>query len=87
MSAPPQPVPPHLDADIAATIAALRQQVDAQQKQPATQRSELDYAQLKIRVLEERLRLERIKKYGKPSEKLSDLQLDLLDHEPRGIER
>jgi transposase len=42
----------------------------------------LEYAELKIRVLEERLRLERIAKYGKRSETLSDLQLDLLDLEP-----
>jgi transposase len=57
-------------------------QVTEQQKQLATQRSELDYAQLKIRVLEERLRKQRIEKYGKHSEKLSDLQLELLDLEP-----
>jgi len=37
---------------------------------------------MKIRVLEERLRLQRIKKYGPASEKLSDAQLDLLDLEP-----
>ena len=43
---------------------------------------ELQWAHLKIRVLEERLRLERIKKYGAASEKLSDAQLDLLDLEP-----
>ncbi|HSM79624.1 MAG TPA: IS66 family transposase [Bryobacteraceae bacterium] len=43
---------------------------------------QLEWAHLKIRVLEERLRLERIKKYGPASEKLSDAQLDLLDLEP-----
>jgi len=37
---------------------------------------------LKIRVLEERLRLERICKYGPGSEKLSDAQLELLELEP-----
>src|ERR1017187_3727177 len=37
---------------------------------------------MKIRVLEERLRLQRIKKYGAAGEKLSDAQLDLLDLEP-----
>ena len=36
----------------------------------------------KIQVLEERLRLERIKKYGPGSEKLSDAQLQLLELEP-----
>ena len=43
---------------------------------------ELNWAQWKIRLLEERLRLERVKKYGASSEKLSDAQLDLLDLEP-----
>lgn len=43
---------------------------------------ELEWAHLKIRVLEERLRLERIAKYGPKSEKLSDAQLELLDGEP-----
>ena len=43
---------------------------------------QLHWAQLKIQVLEEQLRLERIKKYGPGSEKLSDAQLDLLDLEP-----
>lgn len=43
---------------------------------------ELQWARLKIQVLEERLRLERIKKYGPGSEKLSDAQLNLLDLEP-----
>jgi transposase len=45
-------------------------------------RKELAWAKLKIQVLEERLRLERIKKYGPGSEKLSDAQLQLLDLEP-----
>ena len=42
----------------------------------------LQYAEWKIRVLEERLRLLRIAKYGAGSEKLSDAQLELLDLEP-----
>ena len=37
---------------------------------------------MKIRVLEERLRLQRIEKYGPKSEKLSDAQLELLEGEP-----
>jgi len=37
---------------------------------------------LKIQVLEERLRLQRIQKYGPGSEKLSDAQLSLLELEP-----
>jgi len=43
---------------------------------------ELQHAQMKVQVLEERLRLARIAKYGKASEKLSDLQLELLELEP-----
>jgi transposase len=42
----------------------------------------LAWAELKIQVLEERLRLERIKKYGPGSEKLNDAQLQLLGLEP-----
>jgi transposase len=45
-------------------------------------KNQLQFAELKIRVLEERLRLERIKKYGPGSEKLSDAQLELLELEP-----
>jgi transposase len=45
-------------------------------------KQELAWANLKIRVLEERLRLQRINKYGPKSEKLSDLQLELLEREP-----
>ena len=43
---------------------------------------QLYLAQLKIEVLEERLRLQRIQKYGPASEKLSDAQLELLEGEP-----
>jgi transposase len=56
-------------------IAQLQRTVDAQEK-------ELHYSRLKIQVLEERLRQQLIAKYGKASEKLSDLQLKLLDLEP-----
>jgi transposase len=45
-------------------------------------KQELQWALLKIQVLEERLRLERIKKYGPASEKLSSAQLELLNLEP-----
>lgn len=43
---------------------------------------QLYWAQLKIQVLEERLRLQRMQKYGPGSEKLSDRQLELLEGEP-----
>ncbi len=47
---------------------------------------ELEFSKLKIQVLEERLRLQRIEKYGPSSEKLSSLQLELLEQEP-GVSR
>jgi transposase len=56
-------------------IAQLEKQVESQKK-------ELEYARLKIQVLEERLRQQRIARYGPGSEKLSNLQLDLLEEEP-----
>jgi transposase len=42
----------------------------------------LRFAEYKVRVLEERLRLIRINKYGPGSEQLSDAQLELLEAEP-----
>src|SRR6201987_748032 len=49
-------------------------------------RDRLALAEYKVRVLEERLRLIRIDKYGPGSEKLSDAQLELLELEP-GVSR
>ncbi len=43
---------------------------------------QLQFAYLKIQLLEERLRLERIHKYGPASEKLNNAQLELLEQEP-----
>jgi transposase len=43
---------------------------------------QLEYAEHKVQLLEERLRLQRIEKYGPGSEKLSNLQLELLETEP-----
>src|ERR1700724_3282586 len=45
-------------------------------------RDRLKFAEYKVRVLEERLRLVQIEKYGPGSEKLSDAQLELLELEP-----
>jgi transposase len=42
----------------------------------------LRFAECKVQLLEERLRLIRINKYGPGSEKLSDAQLELLEVEP-----
>ena len=45
-------------------------------------KSKLQYAELRIRVLEERLRLKRIEKHGAGGEKLSQTQLELFELEP-----
>ena len=45
-------------------------------------KSKLQYAELRIRVLEERLRLMRIEKYGAGGEKLSQAQMRLFELEP-----
>ena len=42
----------------------------------------LQFTELRVLVLEERLRLRRIEKYGAGSEKLSNLQLEMLEQEP-----
>ena len=45
-------------------------------------KSKLQYAELRIRVLEERLRLMRIEKYGAGGEKLCHAQMQLFELEP-----
>jgi len=62
------PNPPQPAPDDSPEVAELKRQ--------------LQWAHLKIQVLEERLRLQRIQKYGPASEKLSDAQLELLELEP-----
>jgi hypothetical protein len=62
----------HLDTSL---LAAVSGKFDAYE-------NELQYARMKNQVLEERLRQQRIAKYGPGSEKLSHLQLELLDLEP-----
>ena len=56
-------------------FAAVTNKLDSYQNR-------LQYAELKIQVLEERLRLKRIQKYGPGSEKLTNEQLELLELEP-----
>jgi len=83
VSAPLQPtLPPRSDPFIVEFIAQLQQQLDAKEKHLQSTSTALANAQLKIQLLEERLRLARIARYGKTSEKLSDLQLELLELEP-----
>ena len=63
-------------------FAAVSDQFSNLQNAVLSYQNKLQYAELKIRVLEERLRLARIAKYGPGSEKLSDAQLELLELEP-----
>jgi transposase len=56
-------------------IEQLKQKLDSTEQR-------LQFAELKILVLEERLRQQRIAKYGPGSEKLSDAQMELLELEP-----
>jgi transposase len=81
-SADPDPV-------VAAIIAQLQEKVAAQEKvigdkdaELMRSRQALQASEMHVEKLKEALRLERIRKYGKQSEKLSDLQLALLDLEP-----
>ncbi|MGB8580559.1 MAG: IS66 family transposase zinc-finger binding domain-containing protein, partial [Candidatus Sulfotelmatobacter sp.] len=76
MSTPSEPtVAANSDPFMAEVVAQLEKQLESERK-------ELAYARLKIQVLEEQLRQQRIAQYGPGSEKLSDLQLQLLDEEP-----
>jgi len=67
-------------------FAAVSDQFSHLQNTVLSYQNKLQYAELKIRVLEERLRLARIAKYGPGSERLSDAQLELLELEP-GVSR
>ena len=67
-------------------LTAISDQFSNFQKTVTSYQNQLEYAELKIRVLEERLRQQRIAKYGPGSEKLSDEQLELLELEP-GVSR
>jgi transposase len=71
-----------LDPAVAVVLGQLEEQVEAQDRVIAEKSQALAAAEAIIQQLKEALRLERIKKYGKQSEKLSDLQLQLLDLEP-----
>ena len=73
------PLPVVLDPVAIEIIAQLKQEME---QAIAAKDQIIALSELKIQKLEEALRLERVKKYGKQSEKLSDLQLKLLDLEP-----
>jgi len=71
-----------LDPLVVAVMEQLEEQVEAKDRVIAEKNQALAAAEAIIQQLKEALRLERIRKYGKQSEKLSDLQLELLDREP-----
>src|SRR5208282_4194456 len=75
-------LPVVLDPVAAAIIMQLKQTIAEQDQQIARSQQALRTTEMRVQKLEEELRLERIKKYGVRSEKLSDLQLQLLDLEP-----
>jgi transposase len=75
-------LPATLDPVAAAIIAQLKQTIAEQNQQIACSQQALRTTEMRVQKLEEELRLERIKKYGLRSEKLSHLQLQLLDLEP-----
>ncbi len=64
-------------------LAAAPPTIDLSDPPPVVElKRQLQLAYLKIQVLEERLRLQRIQKYGPASERLNDAQLELLEEEP-----
>lgn len=64
-------------------LAAAPPVIDPSDPLPVVElKRQLQFAHLKIQLLEERLRLQRIQKYGPASEKLNDAQLELLEEEP-----
>ena len=75
-------LPAGLDPVVAAIMEQLQQKVEAKDRVIAEKGQALAAAEAIIQQLKEALRLERIRKYGRQSETLSDLQLELLDREP-----
>jgi hypothetical protein len=63
-------------------IEQLKKQLNTTTQQWAVTSERLQLSELRVQLLEEKLRLERIAKYGPGSEKLTSLQLELLELEP-----
>jgi transposase len=87
----PFPPPETLDAQLREQLAAtlpgplwekLNGSLQRDQQRLTLTEERLRFAEYKVRVLEERLRLIRINKYGPGSETLCDAQLELLEAEP-----
>jgi transposase len=79
------PLPAVLDPVVAAVVEQLRsemrREVEAKDRVIAEKNQALSAAEAIIQQLKEALRAERVARYGKRSEKLSDLQFQLLDLE------
>ena len=58
------------------------QQLDTTTRQLNVTSQRLQLSELRVQLLEDKLRLQRIAKYGPGSEKLTNLQLELLELEP-----
>ena len=65
-----------------ATLSDAEKIIEQRQQMIEQLQQKLQFTELRVLVLEERLRLRRIEKYGAGSEKLSNLQLELLEQEP-----
>lgn len=63
-------------------IEQLQRKSEQLQKNGEELQKKLQYSELRVLVLEEKLRQRRIEKYGAGSEKLSNLQLEMLEQEP-----
>jgi transposase len=76
------PLPVVLDPVVAAVLEQLKEKVEAKDRIIAEKDQALSAAEAIIQQLKEALRAERVARYGQRSEKLSDLQFQLLDLEP-----
>src|ERR1700693_2853983 len=80
------PLPAVLDPVVAAVVEQLRgemrREVEVKDRIIAEKDQALSAAEAIIQQLKEALRAERVARYGQRSERLSDLQLQLLDLEP-----
>src|ERR1017187_7501257 len=76
------PVAVAINAQLMAQLKAKDDVISEKDAQLLRGQHALAASEMRAQKFEEELRLERIKKYGKQSEKLSDLQLKLLDLEP-----
>jgi transposase len=81
-SNPSAPSTPATSISSEELVVHLKQKLESSEQQRSKTEQLLQYAELKIRLLEEQLRKQRIEKYGPSSEKLSSQQLELLELEP-----